>query len=79
MLASALFTRGTSLLFISSNSVPARVEVQYFNLAGWKIELQSALDKEKADGETLLQKYKKILKKKKKLELALEIIASDSD
>lgn len=44
-----------------------------------KTELQSALDKEMADSETISAKYKKILKKKKKLELALDIIASDSD
>ena len=44
-----------------------------------KMELQSELDKEKSEGEIIGEKYKKMLKKKKKLELALEIIGSDSD
>merc|ERR1711929_54422 len=44
-----------------------------------KTELESILDLEKAANHKLLKKYKKMMKKKKKLELALEILASDSD
>merc|ERR1711970_910462 len=44
-----------------------------------KVELQSEHDLESEANRKILKKYKKMMKKKKKLELALEIIASDSD
>jgi len=44
-----------------------------------QVELQSEHDKESEANRKILKKYKKMMKKKKKLELALEIIASDSD
>ena len=44
-----------------------------------RTELQSQVDKERAESEVIGAKMKKIIKKKKKLELALDIIASDSD
>ena len=44
-----------------------------------KTELESVLDLEQAANKKLRKKFKKLMKKKKKLELALEILASDSD
>merc|ERR1712212_219034 len=44
-----------------------------------QVELQSEHDKESEANRKILKKYKKMMKKKKKLELALEIIGSDSD